>query len=231
MPNVPQAQRTRKSTVAAILRQHKIRRFEAQEVLTQLRTELLPVSAETVAAVPGHLTFLWQQLTRIRQQLPELEQQLIATLENLKMDSSTPSEPAHDPQSQKPSGCDILASIPGVGMVVLATLLGEAGVAIQNRDDVALRCLTGIAPVTKRSGKSGRVQRRRAANQRLADAMYHWARVTSQSDIICRQHYQALGARGHTHGRALRSVADRLLSVACAMLKTGTLYQQPAAET
>ncbi|MXW07960.1 MAG: hypothetical protein F4Z87_07585 [Gammaproteobacteria bacterium] len=61
------------------------------------------------------------------------------------------------------------------------------------------------------------------------DSIYHWARVVAQRDPTCRQRYQALRARGHTHGRALRSVADRLLAVACAMLKTGTLYQQTRA--
>ena len=229
--NPQQAQRTRKSTVATILKQHHIRRFDAQEVLTQLRNEPLPVPAATTALAQEHLSLLWQQLTLVGHQLQELEQQLIATLENLKTNSATPSEPSHDPKPQKPSDCDILASIPGIGKMVLATLLGEAGPAIQNRDYAALRCLTGIAPVTKISGKSCRVQRRRAANPRLSDSMYHWARVASQHDAKCRQRYQELRARGHTHGRALRSVADRLLAVACAMLKTGTLYQRTVAET
>lgn len=231
MPNPQQAQRTRKSTVAAIFKKHQIRRFDAQEVLTQLRTEPLPVPVATAAVAEQHLTLLWQQLTLVGHQLQELERQLIETLESLKTDAVTPSEPSHDPKPQKPSDCDILASIPGVGTMVLATLLGEAGPVIRNRDYAALRCLTGIAPVTKRSGKSCRVQRRRAANQRLADSMYHWARVASQYDARSRERYQALRKRGHTHGRALRSVADRLLLVACAMLHNGTLYQPPANET
>jgi hypothetical protein len=33
----------------------------------------------------------------------------------------------------------------------------------------------------------------------------------------------------HSHGRALRSVADRLLNVACAMLKTGTTFNSTLA--
>jgi len=33
-----------------------------------------------------------------------------------------------------------------------------------------------------------------------------------------------LRARGHSHGRALRGVADRLLAVLCAMLRSGTLF-------
>ena len=53
--------------------------------------------------------------------------------------------------------------------------------------------------------------------------MYHWARVAIQFDTASKAKYATLRGRGHSHGRALRSVADRLLNVACAMLKNGTL--------
>ncbi|MHA6646109.1 transposase [Mesorhizobium sp. A623] len=88
----------------------------------------------------------------------------------------------------------------------------------------ALRSLTGVAPVTKRSGKSLIVIRRQAWHDRLANAMYHWARVAVQHDPNSRAKYAALRSRGHSHGRALRSVADRLLNVACAMLRNGTTF-------
>ncbi|WP_406567483.1 transposase [Azospirillum canadense] len=81
-----------------------------------------------------------------------------------------------------------------------------------------MRCLCGVAPVTKRSGKSTIVRRRQAAHNRLANAVYHWARVAVQPDPKSRAKYSALRHRGHGHARALRSVADRLLAVACAML-------------
>jgi len=87
-----------------------------------------------------------------------------------------------------------------------------------------LRSLTGVAPVTKRSGKSCIVVRRQACNDRLANAAYHWARVAVQIDPTSRAKYAVLRSRGHSHGRALRSVADRLLYVTCAMLKTGTIF-------
>jgi transposase len=54
--------------------------------------------------------------------------------------------------------------------------------------------------------------------------MYHWARVAVHHDTRSRAKYAALRGRVHSHGRALRSVADRLLNVACAMLKTRTLF-------
>jgi transposase len=111
-----------------------------------------------------------------------------------------------------------------VGRIVLATLLAEAWEALQRRDYAALRSLTGVAPVTKRSGKSLIVIRRQARHPRLANAVYHWARVVVQRDRTSRAKYAALRARGHSYGRALRSVADRLLNIACAMLKTGTTF-------
>ena len=84
--------------------------------------------------------------------------------------------------------------------------------------------MSGIAPVTKRSGKSHLVVMRYACNQRLRNALYHWARAASQTDPLSRATYRAMRQRGHSHPRALRSLADRLLAVACAMLRNATLY-------
>ena len=118
----------------------------------------------------------------------------------------------------------ILDSLPGVARTVLATLLAEASDTLQRRDYHALRALCGSAPVTRRSGKSCIVVRRYACNQRLRNATYHWAQNAIQHDNISRARYDALRAKGHGHARALRSVIDRLLNVACAMLNSGTLF-------
>lgn len=82
----------------------------------------------------------------------------------------------------------------------------------------------GVAPVTKKSGKSCIVIRRQSCSNQLANAMYHWARVAARYDPNSKGKYAALRGRSHSHGRALRSVADRLLNVACAMLKSGALF-------
>lgn len=81
-----------------------------------------------------------------------------------------------------------------------------------------------MAPVTKRSGKSYLVVRRRAVNAQLHNAIYHWARVASQHDAVSKAKYKALRARGHRHARALRGVADQLLNVACVMLKNQMIF-------
>jgi hypothetical protein len=103
-------------------------------------------------------------------------------------------------------------------------LLSEASAPLSRRDYEGLRTLCGAAPVTKRSGKSLIVVRRYAAHVRLRDTVYHWARVAKQRDPKCRARYTALRKRGHSHGRALRSVADRLLALVCVLLQRQTLF-------
>ncbi len=66
--------------------------------------------------------------------------------------------------------------------------------------------------------------RRSACNERLREAVYHWARVAMQTDPQCRERYAALRRRGKSHGRALRTLGDRLLAMACAMLRNQTIY-------
>ena len=121
---------------------------------------------------------------------------------------------------------EILSSLPGVGRIVLATLLAEAADLLQLRDYIALRAFGGTAPVTRRSGKMHRVVRRRAVNHRLQYAIYHWARIAVQHDPVSKNKYAALRARGHGHARALRSIADRLLKVACTMLTNQQIFDQ-----
>ena len=118
----------------------------------------------------------------------------------------------------------VLRSLPGVGRVVAATMLAEAAQALAARDYNVLRALSGVAPITRQSGKSAHVVMRRGCNLRMRNAVYHWARVSTMVDGHWCARYRALRQRGQTHGRALRAIADRLLNRLVAMLREGTLY-------
>ena len=180
-----------------------------------LRKEPVPVANGTAAAARAHIATFIARIRLTNRQIDEPHHRLDRlTTERARSQESEPGQVQHD--------AEILASLPGVGRIVLATLLAEAWEPLQRRDYAALRSLTGVAPVTKRFGKSLIVIRRQACQQRLSNAMYHWTRVAVQHDRISRAKYAALRTRGHSHGRALRSAAYRLLNVACAMLKTGT---------
>ena len=218
VPTPAKAARIRETTIARLLKRHRIRRFDAAHVIAMLRQTSVQVSAGTTQAASAHIATLTARIRLVNRQIRQAHQQLHELTDRL-----IPREEA-EPGQARQHDVEILASLPGVGRIVLATLLAEAFDALQRRDYAALRSLTGVAPVTKRSGKSYIVVRRQACHDRLANAMYHWARVAVQHDARSREKYAALRSRGHSHGRALRSVADRLLNVACAMLKTGTTF-------
>jgi transposase len=208
------AARIRESTVERILKAHRIRRFAAAEVLQILRQPSLTVAPGTAEAASAHIRTVAERLTLVNRQIREAHRRLDGLCAELaEGDRETP-------PGQKPEQRDvtILRSLPGVGRIVLATLLAEASQPLRRRDYHALRTLSGVAPVTKRSGKRCIVIMRQACHIRLRSAVYHWARVAIQHDELSRRRYAELRKRGHSHGRALRSVADRLLAVTCAML-------------
>lgn len=218
VPTPGKAARTRETSIGKILKQHRIRRLDAGQVLAILRQPPLAVAAGTAEAVQAHLATLVARVRLLNRQIQDAHRQLDSLTSRLNASEETaPGQPTQ-------RDAEILASLPGLGRIVLATLLAEGWEALQRRDYSALRSLTGVAPVTRSSGKSCLVIRRQACHQRLANAMYHWARVAIQHDRLSRAKYAALRARGHSHGRALRSVADRLLNVACAMLRNRTAF-------
>ena len=134
-------------------------------------------------------------------------------------DGKTPTE-----QGQVQLAVAILQSLPGVGKIVLAVLLAEAFEVLQRGDYAILRILCGVAPVTRRSGKSRIVTRRLACNGRLRNAIHYLADAARRCDAKSKAKYIALRARGCSHARALRTIGDRLLYVACTMLKNGTPF-------
>jgi len=103
-------------------------------------------------------------------------------------------------------------------------MLAEAGAALADRDYTTLRTRSGVAPVTRRSGKKLTVLMRYACNQRLRNACHYWAQGAIRWDPRSAQYYARLRAKGHRHGRALRGVADRLQAMLIAMLRNDTLY-------
>jgi transposase len=219
IPTPEKAARVREATVDRLLKRHRIRRLSAADVLERLRAPAIPLAPGTVSAAVSHLEAVAKRLDLVNRQRLAVDERLDRLTQSL-----AAAQEGAEGQGPEPRDVTILRSLPGVGRIVLATLLAEAFEALRRRDYQALRCLSGVAPVTKRSGKSRIVLMRQAAHVRLRNAVYHWARVAVQHDPRSQAKYAALRARGHGHGRALRSVADRLIGVACAMLEAKTIF-------
>jgi transposase len=219
-PTPATARRLRESTVEGILKRNRIRRITAAEVLALLRQKPLTVAPGTIEAASAHIRTVAQRLALVNRQIKQAHQRLDALCNKIAESAGDSSAG----QKSEQRDVTILRSLPGVGRIILATLLAEAPEPLRRRDYHVLRSLSGVAPVTRRSGKRCIVVRRQACDMRLRNAVYHWARVAVQHDQRSRQRYAELRKRGHSHGRALRSVGDRLLAVACAMLTRQTPF-------
>lgn len=226
LPGPDKARRVRDTVVADLLRRHRVRRHSAANVIQILRDKPLTLIPGTAKAATAHIKILIPRIRLLNKQIREAHQQLD------ELTAQFDAQAESDPGQMEQRDAEILASLPGVGRIILATLLAEACHLLQRRDYAALRTLAGVAPVTKKSGKSRFVVRRLACHPRLSNAVYHWARVAVQKDAKARAKYHALRQRGHSHGRALRSVGDYLLNVACSMLRSQSLFQpQPDAKS
>jgi transposase len=221
VPTPAKAQRVSEKAIARILKTRRIRRIDAAEVLRILRQKPLAVAPGTAEAASAHIGTVAARLRLVNQQIKEAHRKLDELCTRLE----APTESASG-QICEQRDVAILRSWPGIGRTVLATLLAEASEPLQRRDYHALRTLSGTAPVTRRSGKQCIVIRRRACNKRLENALYHWSRVAIQHDPVSRCRYDELRRRGCSHGRALRSVGDRLLYVLCTMLERQVLYER-----
>ena len=217
-PSPARAARLQRTSIERLLRQHRIRRLRAEDVLAALRAPALHVAPGVVEAATEHIALLLPRLRLIHTQHQRCGAHLEALLDKLA------AAERDEGQQREHRDVVILRSLPGVGRVVAATVLAEASGPLTERDYHALRTQAGIAPVTKQSGKRRSVVMRHACNGRLRYALYHWARVAAICDPASKTYYAALRQRGHSYARALRSLADRLLRVLIAMLKNDSLF-------
>lgn len=124
----------------------------------------------------------------------------------------------------------ILRSLPGLGVVTGARVLGEFGDDPGRYDSAkARRNYAGTSPLTVASGTRRIVRARHIRNKRLADALHWWSFNAITRSEGARALYDHRRAVGDTHSGALRVVANRLVAIAHGCLRTRTLYDETTA--
>jgi len=125
---------------------------------------------------------------------------------------------------------EILHSLPGLGVVLGARVLAEFGDDPDRyADPKARKNYAGTSPITKASGRSRVVLARFARNRPLADALEMWAFCSLTLSPGARRYYDAHRAKGHTHRRALRSLANRWVGIVHGCLRHRECYSEDLA--
>ncbi|HEV8297520.1 MAG TPA: IS110 family transposase [Acidimicrobiales bacterium] len=201
---------SRSKIAAALRRGGRQRRIEARagEIQHALRGEHLeapPVVAESMGAAVAALVAVAGELVT---QIDRLEHELADRFE------------------QHPDA-KIIRSMPGLGTILGARVLGEFGDDPNRFDDAKSRKnYAGTSPITRASGKHRVVLARYARNSRLADACYLWAFAALTASPAARAFYDQRRAAGDTYNRALRALANRLVGMLHGCLRHGTLYDE-----
>jgi hypothetical protein len=123
VPTPEKAARVRETSIARILKNHRIRRFDATHVLNELRKPALTVMPGTIEAATTHIRGLIERLRVINNQLGDVERQIDRLCKNL-------SEPVADSDGEttprernEQRDAAILDSTPGIGRTVPSTLI------------------------------------------------------------------------------------------------------------
>jgi transposase len=124
----------------------------------------------------------------------------------------------------------IITSFPGIGALTGARVLAEIGDDRSRFSDAkGLKAYAGAAPITRASGKSRSVTRRKVKNNRLAAAGYTWAFSALTASPGARVHYDRRKDAGDRHAAAQRSLFGRLLGCLHHCLTTGHHYDEATA--
>ena len=184
---------------------------KAEEIQQALRAEHLAAPAGVVVAYGAILSASVAVIAQLSEQIIALEAQLIASFD------------------EHPDAM-IVCSLPGLGHVLGARILGEFGDA-PNRyvDPKARKNYAGTAPITRASGKRIAVLARVARNRRLAVTGHLWAFSALTHSDGARHYYDVHRGRGHTHNQSLRALANRLVGILHGCLEHRTLYSEAIA--
>ncbi|KZS80734.1 IS110 family transposase [Mycobacterium persicum] len=180
----------------------------AVEIQATLRREHLTAPVAVAAAFGATTTAAVHVIAALNTQIAELEAILADHFE------------------QHPDA-DIYRSLPGLGVILGARVLGEFG-DDPNRYTTA-KCrknYAGTSPLTVASGRKRAVLARHVRNKRLYDALDQWAFCALTRSPGARVFYDQHRANGDSHHQALRALGNRLVGILHGCLRHHTLYDE-----
>ena len=183
----------------------------ARQIRASLRSEQLAAPAPIAAAFGATTRATIGIVAELNRQIAELETSLAEHFET-------------HPDA------DIYRSLPGLGVVLGARVLGEFGDDPNRYTDAkSRRNYAGTSPLTVASGKKRAVLARHVRNRRLYDAIDQWALGAINNSPGARAFYDQHRAAGDLHHQALRALGNRLVGILHGCLRHHIPYSEHTA--
>jgi transposase len=196
-----QLRRVGETRLTAWLRRRRVRNYAAvaARALTAARAQSITLPGQDIAA--AIIAELATNTLTLDQRLTDLDAQIAATFD------------------QHPQAA-IIASMPGLGPILGATLLVAAGELTAFPSAGHLAAAAGLVPVPNDSGRrTGNLHKPRRYSRPLRHVFYLSAQTSMMRDGPNRDYYLKKRAHGRTHTQAVIALARRRIDVLWALLR------------
>jgi transposase len=196
-PSLQAAKRARSATVEDFFRSHNVRRKATISRRVEDIKEALPLTTDPAIIEPAQVV--------VETLLPQLRA-LVDSIERL--DDEIEKVCARLPDYR------LFATLPGAGRVFASRLLAAFGEQRGRFPNAAsLQKYAGVAPVTKRSGKSHTVHWRWACPTFLRQTFVEWTAQTIPRSFWAKAFYERHRARGASHNATVRALAYKWIRI------------------
>jgi len=198
------------------VRSHKTRSLiKIRDLIARRRQlmELATMEKNRYKIMPSFLKAdIQRHITHLQRQVEKLDQQLNTRVEQ--------------EQSWREKRA-IMLSMPGIGNVVVNTLLGDMP-ELGNLGNKQIAALTGVAPYNRDSGKLRGKRRIQGGRASVRTVLYMATLTSIQHNPVIRDFYQRLVAAGKHKKVALTACIRKMVTILNAMVRDGVCWNQTA---
>lgn len=209
-PSLEELRRAHPRTLRAFLREHGIRDQDRQTQLLEAIRATTPLTRDPAIVEPSaaYAQSLARQIEPLVDSIARLDERIAALTAR------------HPDQA-------IFRSLPGAGDALVPRMIAALG-SDRDRYDSAeeVQCHTGIAPVTRRSGKTQHVSRRHACPKFLRQTFHEFADHARKWSAWSKAYYEHKRATGCRHHAAVRALAFKWLRIIFRLWKTRSTYNE-----
>ncbi len=183
-----------------------VRRRQLIEMMTMEKNRFQIMPKFLKADIERHIKYLLKQIEKVDKQLNTLVEQ-------------------HDEWQTKR---ERLLSVPGVGPVVVNTLLGDLP-ELGSLTNKQIAALTGVAPYNRDSGKLRGKRRIRGGRATVRTILYMAMLTSIQHNPVIKRFYQRLVTEGKHKKVALTACIRKMIIILNAMVRDGTNWNEKTA--
>jgi transposase len=210
-PTLKQLQRAKPQTLRTFLKEHGVRNNEQQTKFIETARAAVPLTTDAATIEPRalYVQTLVGQIRGLNQAIGEFDEQLQQAVA------------IHPDES-------LFRALPGAGDALVPRLIAAFGSdRSRYRSAEELQCYSGIAPVSRKSGNSWRVLKRKGCPKFLRQTFHEFADQARKWSRWAKAYYRMKREAGFKHNAAVRALAFKWIRIIHHLWSTNTKYDEP----